>query len=144
MNFIESDTFKQLAWQNGEPTLDSRRIFARWGIQLPVTGVGTVDKLSGILDPTALMDIFYDEIGVANIAGLSRGLVRRIRTNGGGLFNANGAHPYANPTPFTNFLGLLAIAIPPAALMMTFGHLTQKPRAGWLLLTVMVAVVPER
>ena len=30
--------------------------------------------------------------------------IKNLGTNGGGFFNANGAHPYANPTPFTNFL----------------------------------------
>jgi len=66
--------------------------------------------------------------------------IRNLGTNGGGFFNANGAHPYANPTPFTNFLGMLAIAVLPASLMITFGRITRNPRAGWLLLTVMVAL----
>src|SRR5262249_27900090 len=43
-------------------------------------------------------------------------IIKNLGTNGGGFFNANGAHPYANPTPLTNFLGLLAIAVLPAAL----------------------------
>jgi potassium-transporting ATPase potassium-binding subunit len=64
--------------------------------------------------------------------------IKNLGTNGGGFFNANGAHPYANPTPLTNFLLLLAIAVVPASLPMTFGHLAGRPRAGWMLLTVMV------
>jgi potassium-transporting ATPase potassium-binding subunit len=67
-------------------------------------------------------------------------LIKNLGTNGGGFFNANGAHPYANPTPFTNFLGMLAIAVLPASLMITFGHMTHRPRAGWVLLMVMVAL----
>ena len=66
--------------------------------------------------------------------------IKNLGTNGGGFFNANGAHPYANPTPFTNFLGMLAIAVLPASLMITFGQFTRRPRAGWLLLMVMVAL----
>jgi potassium-transporting ATPase potassium-binding subunit len=66
--------------------------------------------------------------------------IKNLGTNGGGFFNANGAHPYANPTPLTNFLGLLAMAVLPASLMITFGHITHRPRAGWVLLTVMVAL----
>jgi len=66
--------------------------------------------------------------------------IKNLGTNGGGFFNANGAHPYANPTPFTNFLGMLAIAVLPASLMITFGHMTHRPRAGWTLLMVMVAL----
>jgi potassium-transporting ATPase potassium-binding subunit len=66
--------------------------------------------------------------------------IKNLGTNGGGFFNANGAHPYANPTPLTNFLGLLAIAVLPASLMITFGHLAQRPRAGWVLLIVMLVL----
>jgi len=66
--------------------------------------------------------------------------IKNLGTNGGGFFNANGAHPYANPTPFTNFFGMLAIAVLPAALMITFGRMTYRPRAGWVLLVVMVAL----
>jgi K+-transporting ATPase ATPase A chain len=66
--------------------------------------------------------------------------IKNLGTNGGGFFNANGAHPYANPTPFTNFLGMLAIAVLPASLMITFGRMTGRPRAGWVLLMGMVAL----
>jgi len=66
--------------------------------------------------------------------------IKNLGTNGGGFFNANGAHPYANPTPFTNFLGMLAITVLPAALPITFGYLTGRLRAGVLLLAVMVAL----
>ena len=66
--------------------------------------------------------------------------IKNLGTNGGGFFNANGAHPYANPTPFTNFFGMLAVAVLPASLMITFGHIIRRPRAGWTLLMVMVAL----
>jgi K+-transporting ATPase ATPase A chain len=66
--------------------------------------------------------------------------IKNLGTNGGGFFNANGAHPYANPTPLTNFLGLLAIAVVPASLPITFGQMAGRPRAGWALLAVMVVL----
>jgi K+-transporting ATPase ATPase A chain len=66
--------------------------------------------------------------------------IKNLGTNGGGFFNANGAHPYANPTPLTNFLGLLAIAVLPAAMPITFGHMVGRPRAGWVLLVVMIVL----
>jgi K+-transporting ATPase ATPase A chain len=66
--------------------------------------------------------------------------IKNLGTNGGGFFNVNGAHPFENPTPLTNFVGLLAIATPPAALTVTFGRITGRPRAGWVLLGVMVAL----
>jgi K+-transporting ATPase ATPase A chain len=69
------------------------------------------------------------------VAGLE--LIKNLGTNGGGFFNANGAHPYANPTPLTNFLGMLAIVVLPAALTNTFGRMIQRPRQGWLLFWAM-------
>jgi len=66
--------------------------------------------------------------------------IKNLGTNGGGFFNANGAHPYENPTPLVNFLGLLAIAVLPASLTITFGHMAGSPRAGWTLLAVMVVL----
>lgn len=67
-------------------------------------------------------------------------LVKNLGTNGGGFFNVNGAHPYENPTPLTGFIALLAIAVLPAAMTVTFGELTGRRRAGWVLLGVMVAL----
>lgn len=66
--------------------------------------------------------------------------IKNLGTNGGGFFNANGAHPYENPTPLANFLGLLAITVLPASLTITFGHMTGRPRAGWALLAVMAVL----
>ncbi|MFC5743714.1 potassium-transporting ATPase subunit KdpA [Dyella tabacisoli] len=63
--------------------------------------------------------------------------IKNIGTNGGGFFNANGAHPYANPTPLTNLLGMLAICVLPAGLTYTFGRMTGNQRHGWLLFVVM-------
>jgi K+-transporting ATPase ATPase A chain len=66
--------------------------------------------------------------------------IENLGTNGGGLFAANGAHPYQNPTPLANLLQMLAIAVLPAAFMVTFGKMTGRVRDGWLLLGVMVAL----
>ena len=52
--------------------------------------------------------------------------------------NANGAHPYENPTPLTTFLEMLAIVLLPAALTNTFGRMVGQPRQGWLLYGVML------
>ena len=65
-------------------------------------------------------------------------IIKNLGTNGGGFFNANGAHPYENPTPLTNFIEILAIALLPAALTNTFGRMVGQPRQGWLLYRVMV------
>jgi K+-transporting ATPase ATPase A chain len=67
-------------------------------------------------------------------------LIKNLGSNGGGFFNANGAHPFETPTPLTNFIALLAIAVLPASLTVTFGEMTDNPRAGGVLLGVMVAL----
>jgi len=65
-------------------------------------------------------------------------IIKNLGTNGGGFFNANGAHPYENPTPLTNFFVMLAIVLLPAALTNTFGRMVGQPRQGWLFYRVMV------
>jgi K+-transporting ATPase ATPase A chain len=66
--------------------------------------------------------------------------IKNLGTNGGGFFNANGAHPFANPTPLTNLITLLAIVVVPAALTHTFGRMVGRPRQGWLLFWVMLTL----
>jgi potassium-transporting ATPase potassium-binding subunit len=65
-------------------------------------------------------------------------IIKNLGTNGGAFFNANGAHPYENPTPLTNFIEMLAIVLLPAALTNTFGRMVGQPRQGWLFSCVMV------
>ncbi|HEY3416564.1 MAG TPA: potassium-transporting ATPase subunit KdpA, partial [Armatimonadota bacterium] len=63
--------------------------------------------------------------------------IKMLGTNGGGFFNANSAHPYENPTPFSNFLQILAIFLIPAGLTYTFGRFAKNQRQGWALFTAM-------
>ena len=67
----------------------------------------------------------------------SQEAIKILGTNGGGFFNANSAHPFENPTPFTNFLQVLAIFIIPGALTVTLGRLTGSPGHGWAVLATM-------
>jgi len=67
----------------------------------------------------------------------SQEAIKMIGTNGGGFFNANSAHPYENPTPFSNFLQILSIFIIPAGLTYTLGRMTGSPRHGWAVLAAM-------
>jgi K+-transporting ATPase ATPase A chain len=66
--------------------------------------------------------------------------IKNLGTNGGGFFNVNGAHPFANPSPLTLFTGLLAISVLPAALTVTFGQMTRRSSTGGLLLGSMVVL----
>ncbi len=65
-------------------------------------------------------------------------IIKNLGTNGGGFFNANGAHPYENPTPLTNLVEMLAIVLLPAAMTNTFGRMVNRPQQGWLLYWVMM------
>ncbi|GAB3625604.1 ATPase [Pandoraea terrae] len=70
----------------------------------------------------------------------SQEAIKMLGTNGGGLFNANSAHPYENPTPLVNFLQMLAIFMIPAGLCYTFGLMVGDPRQGWAVFTAMAIV----
>jgi K+-transporting ATPase ATPase A chain len=67
----------------------------------------------------------------------SQEAIKMLGTNGGGFFNGNSAHPFENPTPFTNLLQMLAIFLIPAALTVTLGRLTGSPGHGWAVLASM-------
>jgi len=67
----------------------------------------------------------------------SQEAIKELGTNGGGFFNANSAHPLENPTPFSNFLEMLAIFLIPAALCYTFGSMVGDTRQGWAILAAM-------
>ncbi|HTF99330.1 MAG TPA: potassium-transporting ATPase subunit KdpA, partial [Nitrospirota bacterium] len=67
--------------------------------------------------------------------------IKQLGTNGGGFFNVNSAHPFENPTAFSNFLEVLAILLIPAALCITFGRMVGDMRQGWALLAAMTIVI---
>ncbi|NOS77387.1 MAG: potassium-transporting ATPase subunit KdpA [Nitrospira sp.] len=67
--------------------------------------------------------------------------IKQLGTNGGGFFNVNSAHPFENPTPWSNFLQMLAILLIPAALCYTFGMMVGDTRQGWALLAAMTILL---
>jgi len=67
----------------------------------------------------------------------SQEAIKQLGTNGGGFFNANSAHPFENPTPWSNFLQMLAILAIPAGLTWTFGRMVKKQAHGWALWATM-------
>ncbi len=70
----------------------------------------------------------------------SQTAIALLSGDGGGFFNANSAHPYANPTPLSNFLEMLAILLVPAALCHTFGMAVGSRRQGWAMFVAMALV----
>src|SRR6185437_9008906 len=67
----------------------------------------------------------------------SQEAIKMLGTNGGGFMNANSAHPFENPTPFSNFLEMLSIFIIPAGLTYTLGRMTGSQRHGWAVFAAM-------
>jgi K+-transporting ATPase ATPase A chain len=67
----------------------------------------------------------------------SQEAIKMLGTNGGGFFNTNSAHPFENPTPFSNLLEMLAIFAIGAGLTVTMGRMTHSPRHGWAVFAAM-------
>src|SRR4029079_941465 len=70
----------------------------------------------------------------------SQEAIKQLGTNGGGFFNANSAHPFESPTPFTNLLQILLIFLLGAGLTYTFGHMVKDQRQGWALFAAMAVM----
>ncbi len=67
--------------------------------------------------------------------------IKQLGTNGGGFFNANSAHPFENPTPFSNLLESLSILLIASALCYTFGRMVGDTRQGWAILAAMMVIL---
>ncbi|MFJ7779528.1 potassium-transporting ATPase subunit KdpA [Streptomyces yangpuensis] len=67
----------------------------------------------------------------------SQEVIKELGTNGGGYFNANSAHPFENPTPFSNLFEIFLILVIPFALTRTFGRMVGSLRQGYAILATM-------
>jgi len=70
----------------------------------------------------------------------SQEAIKMLGTNGGGFFNANSAHPWENPTAFTNFFESELVLLIPTALVFTFGRAVKDMRQGWALFGIMAVL----
>jgi K+-transporting ATPase ATPase A chain len=61
----------------------------------------------------------------------SQEAIKQLGTNGGGFFNANAAHPYENPTPWSNFWSMITIFMIPSGLTYLLGRMVKNQRHGW-------------
>lgn len=94
-----------------------------------------------LLDPTVDADsVTVTEQQLAFAPAASQIAIKQLGTNGGGVWNVNSAHPYENPTPFSNLLQVVSILLIPAALCFTFGDLVKDKRQGWAVLIAMTLV----
>ncbi|MEU9454149.1 potassium-transporting ATPase subunit KdpA [Streptomyces sp. NPDC048277] len=67
----------------------------------------------------------------------SQEAIKELGTNGGGYFNANSAHPFENPTPFTNLFEIFLILLIPFSLTRTFGVMVGSVKQGYAILATM-------
>src|SRR5271168_1666582 len=70
----------------------------------------------------------------------SQEAIKMLGTNGGGFFNTNSAHPFENPTPFSNFYEMLIVLIIPAALVFMYGRMTGNRRQGYAVYATMMVM----
>jgi K+-transporting ATPase ATPase A chain len=68
----------------------------------------------------------------------SQEAIKELGTNGGGFFNVNSAHPFENPSGFTNLVEMLLVLVIPAAIVFTFGRMSGRRRQGYAIYATMM------
>jgi potassium-transporting ATPase potassium-binding subunit len=101
---------------------------------LVLASSGVIQNVSPYVEATTLEGA-KQTIAMGPVA--SQEAIKQLGTNGGGFFNANSAHPFESPTPFTNFFEMLLIFAIPAALTYTFGRMAKSQRQGWAIFAAM-------
>jgi len=95
---------------------------------------GVIQTLAPSLEVTTLEGL-KQTLALGPVA--SQEAIKELGTNGGGFFNANSAHPFENPTPFTNLVELLLIFSIPAALTYLYGRMAKDQKQGWAIFGAM-------
>jgi K+-transporting ATPase ATPase A chain len=95
---------------------------------LVLASQGVLQNLSNYLTAHTITGL-TQTIAMGPVA--SQEAIKLLNTNGGGFFNTNSAHPFENPTAFTNFFEMLLVLIIPAALIFTYGRMTHNRRQGY-------------
>lgn len=103
-------------------------------IALVLCSQGVIQNLNAYTAVTTLEGV-KQTIAQGPVA--SQEAIKMLGTNGGGFFNTNSAHPFENPTAFTNLLEMFLIFLIPAALTYTFGKMVRDTRQGWALFAAM-------
>jgi K+-transporting ATPase ATPase A chain len=96
---------------------------------------GVVQNFSHYLDAHTITGL-TQQIAMGPVA--SQEAIKELGTNGGGFFNTNSAHPFENPTAFTNFFEMLLVLVIPAALIFTYGRMTGNRRQGYAIYGVVM------
>lgn len=91
--------------------------------------ITTIDETGAEVNVKEIQAVTAQTIAQGPVA--SQEFIKQWGTNGGGFFNTNSAHPYENPTPFTNLIALFSIFAISAGLTYTLGRMTGQQRHGW-------------
>jgi len=123
--------------------VDTTRITIRYLIPLAVIGgiiliaSGVIDNFAGYHTVTTLSGA-HQTIPGGPVA--SQEVIKEAGNNGGGFFNANSAHPFENPNPFTNWFEIFLLLLTAFCLPRTFGKMVGDNRQGYALLAVMAII----
>ncbi|WP_412928515.1 potassium-transporting ATPase subunit KdpA [Microbacterium jepli] len=98
---------------------------------------GVIQNLSGTTDAATLTGAAQSLPG-GPVA--SQEAIKLLGTNGGGFFNVNSAHPFENPTPWTNLFQIFLMLVIPFSLPRAFGRIVRDDRQGYAILGVMAAI----
>ncbi len=82
-------------------------------------------------------DLKIETQTIAQGPAASQLAIKMLGTNGGGFFNANSAHPFENPTPFSNFIQMILIFLIPAGMTYMLGRMTKSQGHGWAVFAAM-------
>jgi len=74
---------------------------------------------------------------IALAPAASQEAIKELGTNGGGIFNANSAHPFENPNAWSDLIEIFLLLCIPVSLTRTFGRMVGNQRQGYVLLSVM-------
>jgi K+-transporting ATPase ATPase A chain len=123
--------------------VDTTRIVIR--VLLPISVVGAI-----ILMATGVIDNFNATHVISTLTGgqqnmvggpvASQEVIKELGNNGGGFFNANSAHPFENPNPFSDWFEIFLLLVIPFALPRTFGKMVGDNRQGYLIVGVMAGL----
>jgi K+-transporting ATPase ATPase A chain len=97
-------------------------------VALIMTQQGVIQNFKPYLEVTTLEGA-KQTIAMGPVA--SQEAIKQVGTNGGGFFNANAAHPFENPTPWSNFWSMITIFMIPSALTYFLGHMVKNQNHGW-------------
>jgi len=102
---------------------------------LVLVSQGVIESFSTYLTAHTLTGL-TQSIAMGPVA--SQEAIKELGTNGGGFFNVNSAHPFENPTAFTNLFEMLLVLLIPAALVLAYGRMTGNRRQGYAIYGVMM------